>query len=149
MTNLYEAAAVKSIHERLSRLSPDSQRQWGKMSAGQTAAHCAVGLEMALGDKKPPRMFLGRLLGWLAKPSALGEKPFAKNSPTSPEFIIPGERDLSRERERLRALIDRFAGAGPSGCTAHPHSFFGPLSPQEWSVLMYKHLDHHLRQFGV
>jgi LPS sulfotransferase NodH len=49
----------------------------------------------------------------------------------------------------LRGLIDRFAAAGPQGCTKNPHSFFGRLTPQEWATLMYKHLDHHLRQFGV
>jgi len=39
--------------------------------------------------------------------------------------------------------------AGPAGCTKHPHSFFGKLTPEEWAILSYKHLDHHLRQFGV
>ncbi len=53
------------------------------------------------------------------------------------------------EQHRLSALIDRFAAAGPAGCTTHPHTFFGPLTPQEWAALMYKHLDHHLRQFGA
>jgi hypothetical protein len=49
----------------------------------------------------------------------------------------------------LRGLIDRFVASGPAGCTNHPHSFFGRLTPEEWAILMYKHLDHHLRQFGV
>jgi hypothetical protein len=49
----------------------------------------------------------------------------------------------------LYGVIDRFVAAGPKGCTTHPHSFFGPLTPQEWAILMYKHVDHHLRQFGV
>jgi LPS sulfotransferase NodH len=46
-------------------------------------------------------------------------------------------------------MIDRFVAAGPKGCTTHPHSFFGRLTAEEWAILMYKHLDHHLRQFGV
>jgi transposase InsO family protein len=46
-------------------------------------------------------------------------------------------------------MIDCFADAGPKGCTAHPHSLFGRLTPEEWATLMYKHVDHHLRQFGV
>jgi hypothetical protein len=62
---------------------------------------------------------------------------------------VNDERDLERERERLCGLIDRFAAAGPEGCTAHPHPFFGPLTAEEWATLMYKHLDHHLRQFGA
>jgi len=59
------------------------------------------------------------------------------------------ERDLKAERERLRGLIERFVAGGRAGCTTHPHSFFGKLTPEEWAILMYKHLDHHLRQFGV
>lgn len=62
---------------------------------------------------------------------------------------VEDDRDLDVERRRLLKLIDSFAAGGPSGCTRHPHSFFGPLTPQEWAVLMYKHLDHHLRQFGA
>jgi LPS sulfotransferase NodH len=53
------------------------------------------------------------------------------------------------EQKRLCALVDQFALAGPQGCTTHPHTFFAPSSPKEWAALMYKRLDHHLRQFGV
>jgi hypothetical protein len=65
------------------------------------------------------------------------------------DLVVQDERDLRPERERLLGLIDRFAAAGPAGCTKHPHSFFGRLTPEEWAILTYKHLDHHLRQFGV
>lgn len=63
-------------------------------------------------------------------------------------FIVQDERELEAERARLLGLIDRFA-AGPQACTRHPHSFFGKMQPDEWATLMYKHLDHHLRQFSV
>jgi len=75
--------------------------------------------------------------------------PIAKNAPTADEFIVTDERDLEREREKLLGLIDRFAAGGPDACTTNPHAFFGPMTPQEWAILQYKHLDHHLRQFGV
>ena len=77
------------------------------------------------------------------------DEPMRRNSPTVKGLVVQDERDLGMERERLLALIDRFAAAGPAGCTKHPHSFFGRLTPDEWAILMYKHLDHHLRQFGV
>jgi hypothetical protein len=64
-------------------------------------------------------------------------------------LVITSECDLCAEQKRLSGLVDRFATAGPAGCTRHPHSFFGRLTPEEWATLMYKHLDHHLRQFGV
>ena len=120
------------------------------MSSAQMLAHCSAGLEMAAGQIRPPRALIGRIIGPAVKRAALREEePMRRNSPTSKELLMTGEMDFETERDRLSGLIDRFAAAGPSGCTDHPHAFFGPLTPDEWSVLMYKHLDHHLRQFGV
>jgi len=150
MKNLFEAATVNEVKARMMHLRPDSGRLWGKMNAAQAVAHCAAGLELAMGDRRPPQLWLGRIIGRIVKPMALGgDAPMRRNSPTVPSIIVADERDLGAERDRLGALIERFAAAGPAGCTTHPHSFFGRLSPQEWAVLMYKHLDHHLRQFGV
>jgi hypothetical protein len=150
MKNLFEAAAVEEVKERLERLRPDSGRLWGKMNAAQAMAHCSAGLELATGDRLPPRKLLGRIIGGLVKPMALGnDEPMRRNTPTVKDLVVQDERDLEIERKRLSALIDRFAAAGPEGCTTHPHSFFGRLTPREWAILMYKHLDHHLRQFGV
>jgi len=132
------------------RLRPDSERQWGKMNAAQAVAHCAASVEMAVGDRLPQRMLLGRVIGGFVKPMLLGnDDPMRRNSPTMPGLVVSDERQLETERARLCALIDRFASGGAQGCTTHPHSFFGRLSPQEWAILMYKHLDHHLRQFGA
>ena len=150
MKNLYEAATAKEIRERIACLGPSSQRQWGKMTAAQAMAHCAAGMEWAVGDRTEPRMFLGRIFGPLAKSAVLkDEKPMGKNAPTAKSLVIQGDRDLGKECARLSALVERFASAGPQGCTKHPHAFFGQLTPEEWSQLMYKHLDHHLRQFGA
>ncbi|MEP6495970.1 MAG: DUF1569 domain-containing protein [bacterium] len=150
MKNLFEPARVAELTERLERLRSDSPRLWGKMNAPQALAHCAVAVEWALGDTVPPRMLVGRIIGSFVKRMALGnDDPIRRNSPTAPGLIIADEHDLATERTRLRRLLDRFAAAGPGGCTTHPHSFFGRLTPEEWAVLMYKHVDHHLRQFGA
>jgi hypothetical protein len=151
MKSLLEPSCVQEVKQRLSALSPGHQRQWGKMNAAQMLAHCSLGLEMAAGEIRPPRAFVGRILGPVIKPMALrDEEPMRKNSPTSKELVVIGEdRDFETERKRMSELIDRFAAAGAAGCTSHPHAFFGSLTPDEWAVLMYKHLDHHLRQFGV
>ena len=150
MKNLFEAARVEEVKERIAQLRPDSERQWGKMSPAQAVAHCSVGLEWAVGDKIPRRMLLGRIIGGMVKSKVLGnDEPMRRNSPTVKDLVVGDERDLGAERTRLRGLIDRFALAGPKGCTKHPHSFFGKLTPEEWATLMYKHVDHHLRQFGV
>jgi Protein of unknown function (DUF1569) len=149
MHHLHDPARVAEVKARLATVRTDSPRQWGKMTAPQAVAHMAIGLEGALGDLTMPRMFLGRLVGRLVKKQALGnDAPFIHNAPTAPALIVSDARDLDRERARLLQLIDRFA-AGPSACTTLPHPFFGPLTPDEWAVLEYKHLDHHLRQFGA
>jgi transposase InsO family protein len=86
----------------------------------------------------------------MVKPMVFGnDEPMRRNSPTVKGLVVRDERDLGTERERLCGLIDRFTAAGPEGCTTHPHSFFGRLTPEEWAILMYKHLDHHFRQFGI
>ena len=72
-----------------------------------------------------------------------------RNSPTAPGLIVEGEADLESSRERLLAVLDRFVAGGEQRCTTHPHVFFGAMTPREWSTMMYKHLDHHLRQFGA
>jgi len=150
MKNLYDPARLAEIKDRIARLAPDSRREWGKMNAPQMLAHCSTAVEWAVGDTRPPRMFLGRLIGTLIRNKVVGDDaPLRRNTPTAPTLIITGERDLAKERQRLQTLLDRFTSAGPSGCTTHPHSFFGRLTPEQWAILMYKHIDHHLRQFGV
>lgn len=150
MKNLFEPATVIEIKERVGTLKPDSQRQWGTMDVAQAVAHLTAGVELALGERKPPRALIGRLIGGIIKPKVLGDDaPMRRNSPTVKGLVVLDERDLDEERKLLLIVIDRFAAAGPAGCTAHPHSFFGRLTPEEWAILVYKHLDHHLRQFGV
>jgi len=120
-------------------------RLWGKMTPAQAMAHCTIGMELACGDRRPPRMLIGRLIGSLIKKKAFQpSEPMRRNSPTIPGFQVADDRDLAAECARLSRMIDRFANAGPGGCTDHPHSFFGRLTPDE-----YKHIDHHLQQFGL
>jgi hypothetical protein len=150
MKNLFDPAAAAEVKARLLKLRPESERQWGTMNPAQAVAHCCGGMQMALGETRPKRMMIGRLLGWLIKRLALGNnEPMRRNSPTVPEIVVADARELDTERQRLLGMIDRFTAAGPAGCTTYPHSFFGRLTPEQWAVLMYKHLDHHLRQFGA
>jgi len=150
MKNLFDTATATEIKERIGQLGPRSTRLWGKMTAAQAMAHCATTMEWAVGDSFAPRMFAGRILGPLVKSRMLkDDAPMGHNAPTAKSLVVVDERDLVTERQRLCALIDRFSAGGPQGCTKHAHTFFGLLAPEEWARLMYKHLDHHLRQFGV
>jgi hypothetical protein len=148
--NLFDPACATEITDRLDRVQAGSMRQWGKMTLPQAFAHMSGGLEIAVGDTKPPRLFLGRIIGGLVKKMALGnDTPMRRNSPTVPALVITDERDFAAERDRLRTLVSRFVAGGRKGCTTEPHSFFGRLTPDEWGELMYKHIDHHLRQFSA
>lgn len=150
MKSLYDSESVTEVKRRLAALRSDSAPLWGRMNVAQAMAHCVVGLESATGDRAIKRVFIGRLLGRFVKPMMVrDDKPMKRNSPTAPEFVVADERNLDIERERVAGLVDRFVAAGKSGCTTNPHAFFGPMTPDEWGILMYKHLDHHLRQFGV
>jgi len=149
MKNLHDPDLVLSLHTRLGALRTDSPRQWGTMTVQQMLAHCVLGAEMALGDRTPPRIFVGRLIGPLIKRRILrDDKPMMRNAPTAPSLVVTDQPELDAERTRLHGLIDRFA-SGPAACTTQPHPFFGTMTPDEWGILAYKHLDHHLRQFGV
>jgi hypothetical protein len=148
MKNLFEADRVDEIKRRIACLGPESERQWGKMNAAQAMAHCTASFEMALGKRLLRRALVGRVIGGLVKPKVVGnDEPLRRNSPTMKELVVKDDRNLETERKRLCEIVDRFAAAGPKGCTTHPHSFFGRLTPEEWATLMYKHVDHHLRQF--
>ena len=150
MKNLFEAATLAEVKARVARLSGTSERQWGTMNAAQAMAHMSASIEWAVGDTVAPRMFLGRVIGGVIKPMVLNDdKPMRKNSPTVKTLVVTEERDLERERARLIGLIERFGAGGAAGCTRNAHSFFGRMTPDEWAILMYKHVDHHLRQFGV
>jgi hypothetical protein len=149
MKNLFQPEAVDEIIQRIDKLTPDSQRQWGKMEVAQMLAHCSATLEAAVGEKNPPRMFIGRIFGPIAKRNFLSDKPMPKNAPTDKSYLVIDRRNFAKEKKRLTDLITQFASGGEEKVTKHPHSFFGKLTPNEWATGMYKHIDHHLRQFGV
>jgi hypothetical protein len=148
MKSLFDPTDRESLLRRLSALQPDSPRQWGKMNPAQMLCHCAVAIETATGDRPMKQKFLGKLVTPFIRSTVLGEKPFTKNAPTDPSFVIADEREFAAERTRLTSLIDRFAQRGPDGAGKETHAFFGKLSGEEWGQLMYKHIDHHLRQFA-
>jgi len=149
MKNLFQLDAVDEVVSRIDKLQPAAQRQWGKMDVAQMMAHCSAALDMASGRLNPPRILLGRLIGPFVRPIYTNEKPFSRNNPTDKKLVISDQRDFSREQEQLRVRIRQFHQGGEAQCTKLPHPFFGALTPAEWSRGMYKHLDHHLRQFGV
>jgi hypothetical protein len=153
MKNLFDQSLVEDVKQRIMRLRPDSERRWGKLPVALVLAHCTSGLQMAMGVINPRRAsFPGNVIGVLIKPMVFGnDRPIRRNSPSVPELFTaePTQCEFERERDQLIEAINRFISMGEACCSRHPHPFFGPLKPDQWAILMYKHIDHHLLQFGV
>jgi hypothetical protein len=150
MENLFKEADASRIIQRIEKLNPGSKAVWGKMNVSQMLAHCGTAMETVTGQRKIKRVaFFGRIIGTLLKPGILSEKPFSKSSPTDKSYIISGDVNFAEEKAKLTSLIKQFSAGGPSKCTPHPHAFFGKFTPEQWARFEWKHLDHHLRQFGV
>lgn len=147
--NLFEPSGANDIFQRLSRLGPDSKPRWGKMTVSQMLAHCGTSFEVALGDKTLKRSWIGFLFGKMAKKQMVNEKPFKQNLPTAPEFLVKNDRNFEEEKQKLEVLIHRILAADKDVIASSKHPFFGAMTGDDWGVLGYKHLDHHLRQFGV
>jgi len=148
MKTLFNDADRAAIRARVETLAGNATPRWGKMNTAQMFTHCRRALEAATGDAPRKRLFIGRILGPFVRVSALGERPFSRNSPTDPAFVVSDEREFNVERQGLLDLIERFAARGEAA-ESQMHSFFGKLSAKEWGVLAHKHLDHHLQQFGA
>ena len=147
MKSVFDGSVKDELLKRFEMLQPNSARQWGKMMPAQMLAHCTETLRVPVGDLKVKRTFAS-LIGWMFKGMATSEKPFSKNSPTADEFMIRDTRDFDAEKKRFAVAFEKLA-RGPSSITCLDHPFFGKMSATDWGHLMYKHLDHHLRQFGV
>lgn len=112
MKNLFEASSAMEIRNRIERLKPDSQRQWGAMNVAQMMAHCSAWLEMASGLNSPRRSLVGRIFGKLAKRSVLSEAPIRRNMPTEKSLIRSDELQFAEEQRRLITWVDRFSAGG-------------------------------------
>jgi hypothetical protein len=149
MKNLFDKDTYTAIINRLNTLTPETQRQWGKMTVSQMLAHSKEAFKVPLSDKKMPRMIIGLLLGWAFKKKLYNDEPWKRNLPTAPNFIIKDERDFEKEKLELVTMIGQFYNGGPEKVGSFPHPMFGTFTSEQWGKAMYKHLDHHLMQFGV
>ena len=149
MKSLFDPNVFQDTVGRIEALQPSASRQWGKMTPSKMLEHSARALEMAAGKGPQTQVWLGKLIGWTARENFVGEKPFSKNGPTGPQFIVHDEPDFAKSKHRLLGLMREFQSMGEADCDGNVHAFFGRMSGAEWGVTQYKHLDHHLRQFGA
>ncbi len=148
--NIFQHEVTQQVVDRIEQLTPETQPQWGKMTVSQMLAHCCVTYEMAFTDKHPkPGGFMRLMLRAFVKQAVVGPKPYPKNSRTAPAFLITDERDFETEKKRMIDFLWQAQSLGEDAYEGRESLSFGKLSKEEWNVMFYKHLDHHLTQFGV
>lgn len=149
MKSLFEDSVYNEVIQRLAELKSETPRQWGKMDAKSMVKHCNLVLSASLGTAPRKRALMSYLFRKMAKKQYVYKSIYKKNGYTAPTFIVTSANELNYERTRLVQSIDQFRKAGETAYENRLHAFFGRLTAQEWGMLQYNHLNHHLTQFGV
>jgi len=147
MASIYNKADNEAIIARINSLSPESKALWGKMTVDQMCKHCNANIHIALGKQTLKTNFLMRILGRMLKNKAFNSD-FGKNSPTAKELIFSGSYDFESSRKEFAESFSQLA-QGTHVIKVLNHSFWGKMTYEDWDKLMWRHTDHHLRQFGV
>lgn len=150
LPNIFTKEVAEDVIERINKLTSSSQPLWGKMNVAQMLAHCCVPYEMVYTDKHPkPGFLMAFILKSFIKKAVVSTKPYSKNLKTAPAFLVSDEKDFETEKKRLVDYIRETQVLGAYIFDGKVSLSFGPLSDNEWNNMFYKHLDHHLKQFGV
>lgn len=150
LPNIFQPEVGERVIARIEKLSPHTQPEWGKMNVTQMLAHCNVTYEMSLETKHAkPSAFARFLLKAFVKKGVVNEVPYRKNLRTAPAFLIADEREFAREKERLIQYIRTVCSMGEKAFEGREAHSFGIMTAAEHNNMFYKHLDHHLTQFGV
>ena len=149
MNNIFDPHAIREFQARIQHLDPESEAQWGKMNLYQMLKHCTENEKMLLREKSFRRLFIGRLFGKMALKSKLkDDAPISKNEPTHPDLKIKGQGNVEAEKELWVSLLDHYLTKKADDYTHFIHPFFGKMNQEQVGQFAYKHIDHHLRQFG-
>lgn len=150
MKNIFTEEVSNEIIARINSLTNETQAKWGKMNVAQMLAHCSVTYETVYTNIHPkPNFFLKFILKSFVKKYVVTELPYKQSSQTAPYFIIADQRDFEAEKKKLIDFIVKTQQLGENAFEGKESVSFGVLSKNEWNNLFYKHLDHHLSQFGA
>lgn len=149
--SLFDERKRGEIVSRINLLMPESRALWGKMNVNQMLCHCADGLRMATGERevKDKSNFVFRTI---LKPLVIHVLPMPKDAPTAQEInpLRDGTQptDFENDRQTLIACIENICSLPENHAWAR-HAAFGKMNRRQWGLLAHKHIDHHLKQFGV
>lgn len=148
MKSIFNQADNQELINRIEALTPDMKPVWGKMNAAQMCAHCKVSVDIGIGKIKPNKNLIGIFFGKVALKQMI-DKPIKQHLPTGKEFIIPTDIEFEKSKKELIKSYQDLATTGPTMIQVLKHPFFGKMTIEQWDSLLWKHLDHHLRQFGL
>lgn len=150
LPNIFQKEVADKISDRINVLSISTPAQWGKMNVAQMLAHCNVTYEMAFENiHSKPNFMMGMVLKLFVKKIVVSEAPYKKSSPTAPAFIIVDSKNFEAEKSRLISYIYKSQELGENYFDGKESNSFGKLNKIEWNNMFYKHIDHHLGQFGA
>ena len=151
MKNIFNPKDVQEIIDRINKLRPTTEHVWGKMTVSQMLAHCNVSYELVYEEEKHPKpnAFMKFIIKLMAKGTVVGETPYKQSLRTAPAFIITDDKNFEAEKTRLINFITKTQELGEAYFDGKESHSFGVLNKAEWNNMFYKHVDHHLRQFGV
>ena len=151
LPNIFTKEISEQIISRIQQLTPNSKPLRGKMNVAQMLAHCCVSYEYGFEPEKHkrPNWLLRSIITFIAKKSVTSTQPFSKNSRTAPDMIMDTPHDFEIEQKRLIQFIRKVQEQGEDHYDGLESRSFWKLTKEEWNNLFYKHLDHHLKQFGL
>ena len=149
--NIFDPNVSREVIERINNLTANTEQKWGKMNVDQMLAHCNVTYEMIFDESthKRPTGFKSWMLRKFVKPIVCGHKIYKPNGRTAPEFIKADTYKFEEEKVRLIDYINKTSNLTGKHFEGKESHSFGTLTEEEWNNMFYKHLDHHLNQFGV
>ncbi len=149
--NIFDKQITDEIIHRIQLLQHTTQAKWGTMRVDQMLAHCNVTYKFTYESEqyKKPGAFKKFLLKTFVKKFVVNEEPYRKNGRTAPEFIMTESKDFEKEKAILISNILKTQQLGAAHFEGLDNFSFGKMTSTEWNNLFYKHLDHHLTQFGV
>jgi len=143
--SLFDPTVKQEIISRINRLTPATQHLWGKMDVAQMLTHVQRPIQFAYGHHEIKGNLFMKIFGPLFKKILYNEKPYRRSLPTDKSYVVKDRHEFEREKQTLLELIDRFT---EENIVREHHPVFGHLSKQQWALASWKHLDHHLKQFG-
>ncbi len=150
MKSIFETQTINEFKTRINQLSEGAEAQWGKMNLYQMLKHCTENERLMLRQKQYSRRFIGRIFGKMALNASIkNDNPLSKNSPTHPDLKFKGDGNIEQEKALWISLLEQYPRMKSTDYNGFVHPFFGKMDSEQISKFAYKHIDHHLRQFGV